>query len=266
MYYKEWLRVRRGLIIFVIMAGVLLALHFLLLPLMDQPSNTHFVIGAGGQSAAHPAPPQGPAKDLFPLSVFFAIAGVVAAIYAGICGGSLSEENDGHLALAWTKPVSRTRYALLIMGVDFAFVACIFVLTVLFAAGITAQHGALRFLTIDRDAWFNLARFLLLAAAWFGVAQALTASLKERSGTVRGVSVAIAAILLGLGAATLPPAWSALVKFVNFFNPLAYGTYSDAQTQPLYPFATWGLNLAALAAIAALGVTLALAQWRRLEA
>jgi hypothetical protein len=266
MYYKEWLRVRRGLIVFVIVAGVLLAVHFLLLPIMDQTSNTHFVIGAGGQSAAHAARAQGSAQDLFPLSVFFAIAGVVAAIYAGIYGGSLSEENDGHLALAWTKPVSRTRYALGTMGVDLAFVACIFVLTVAFAAAITAQHGALRFLTIDRDAWFNLARFVLLAAAWFGVSQALTASLRVRSGTVRGVAVAIAAILLGLGAADLPSHWSALVKFANYFNPLAYGTYSDAQTQPLYPFATWGINLAALAAIATLGVTLALVQWRRLEA
>jgi len=266
MYYKEWLRVRRGLIVFVIMLGVLLSLHFILIPLMDQSSNTHFVIGTGGHSAAHAAPAKAPPDNHFPLSVFFAIAGVVAAIYAGIYGGSLSEENDGHLALAWTKPVSRTRYALITMGVDLAFIAAIFALTVFFAAAITAQHGALGDLTVDRDAWFNLARFLLLAAAWFGVAQALTASLKERSGTVRGVSVAIAAILLGLGAATLPPAWSALVRFVNYFNPLAYGSYSDTQTQLLYPFATWGLNLAALAAIAALGVTLALVQWRRLEA
>jgi len=264
MYYKEWLRVRRGLIIFVITLAVLLTLHVLLLPIMG-PSNNHLVIGAGVQSAGHAARAQASATDLFPLSVFFAIAGVVAAIYAGIYGGSLSEENDGHLALAWTKLVSRTRYALGTMSVDLAFVACIFVLTVLFAAAITAQHGALRFLTIDRDAWFNLARFVLLAAAWFGVSQALTASLKERSGTVRGVSVAIAAIFLGLGAANLPAHWGALVKFVNYFNPLAYATYSDVQTQPLYPFATWGLNLAALAAIAALGVTLALVQWRRLE-
>lgn len=265
MYYKEWLRVRRGLIVVVIMAVVLLALHFILLPFMDGP-NSHIVVETNGQSAAHAAHAHGGAEDLVPLSLFFAIAGVVAAIFAGIYGGSLSEENDGHLALAWTKPVSRTRYALATMGVDLAFVAFVFALTVGVFADMVHQHGALRFLTVDRDAWFNLARFTLLAAAWYGFAQALTASLRQHSGTVRSVSVAIAAILLGVGSANLPPVWHAAVKFLNYFNPLAYGAYTDSQTQPLYPFATWGLNLAALAAIATLGVALALVQWRRLEA
>ena len=265
MYYKEWLRVRRGLIVFVIIAVVLLTLHFILLPWMDGP-NSHIVVETNGHSAAHAAHAQSHAADLTPLSLFFAIAGVVAAIFAGIYGGSLSEENDGHLALAWTKPVSRTRYALATMGVDLAFVGVIFALTVGFIVEMIRQHGGAHAMTVDRDAWFNLARFTLLAAAWYGLAQALTASMRQHSGTVRGVSVAIAAILLGLGAADLPPLWHALVKFLNFFNPLAYGAYSDAQSQPLYPFATWELNLAALAAIAILGVTIALLQWRRLEA
>ena len=192
---------------------------------------------------------------------------MVAAIYGGIYGGSLSEENDGHLALTWTKPVSRTRYALVMMGVDLTFVAFVFVLMVGFIAGITVQHGALRYLFVDRDAWFNLVRFPLAAAAWFGLAQGLTASLRQHSGTVRGVAVAIAAILLALGVSDLPPVWHALVKFLNFFNPLAYSAYAySAHTQQLNPFATWGLDLVALAAIATIGTALALLQWRRLEA
>ena len=266
MYYKEWLRVRRGLIVFVIVAAVLLAIHFILLPFMDGP-NSHIVVETDGHTAAQAARAHAGAQDLIPLSLFFAIAGIVAAIYGGIYGGSLSEENDGHLALAWTKPVSRTRYALVMMSVDLAFVASVFVLMVGFVAGIIGQHGALRDVTVDRDAWFNLARFTLAAAAWYGLAQALTASLRQHSGTVRGVAVAIAAILLALGVADLPPFWHAAVKFVNFVNPLVYSAYAySAHTQQLNPLQTWGLDLAALAAIAALGVTLALVQWRRLEA
>ena len=40
MYYKEWLRVRRGVVVIVIIAVVLLALHFILLPFMDHPGGT----------------------------------------------------------------------------------------------------------------------------------------------------------------------------------------------------------------------------------
>ncbi len=265
MYYKEWLRIRRGLIVIVIMAAAFLLLHFILLPIMDQP-NSHVVVETNGHSATHAAHTQSSADAAVPLSLAFAIAGVVAAIFAGIYGGSLSEENDGHLALAWTKPVSRTRYALGIMSVDLAFVAFVFALTVVVVAGIIYQHGGPHLVTVDRDAWFNLARFSLMAAAWFGLAQALTASLRHHSGTVRGVAVAIAAILLGLGSAGLPPIWHAAVTLLNYFNPLAYAAYSYPQPQALYPFATWGLDLAALAAIATLGVALAIAQWRRLEA
>ncbi|HEV2038348.1 MAG TPA: hypothetical protein VGQ96_07060, partial [Candidatus Eremiobacteraceae bacterium] len=232
------------------------------LPIMD----THVVVDTNGHSAANAAHTQASADAAVPLSLLFAIAGVVAAIFAGIYGGSLSEENDGHLALAWTKPVSRTRYALGIMSVDLAFVAFVFAFTVVVVTDIIYQHGGLHFVTVDRDAWFNLARFTLMVAAWFGLAQALTASLRRHSGTVRGVSVAIAAILLGLASAGLPPLWHAAVAFLNYFNPIAYAAYSYPQPQPLYPFATWGLDLAALAAIATLGVALALAQWRRLEA
>src|ERR1700737_625732 len=265
MYYKEWLRIRRGLIFIVVAVAVLLALHFILLPWRDG-SSSHVVIQTNGHAAAHAARTHNAANDQVALSLFFAIAGVVAAIFAGIYGGSLSDENDGHLALAWTKPVSRTRYALAIMSVDLALVAFVFALIVVLIADTIAQHGGAHMITVDRDAWLNLARFMLVAAAWFGLAQALTASLRQHSGTVRGVSVAIAAILLGLGAANLPPVWNDAVHFLNFFNPLAYSAYSDGQTLPLYPFGTWGLNLAGLAAIAIIGVVLALLQWRRLEA
>lgn len=265
MYYKEWLRVRRGLIIILIGAAALLALHFILLPFMGQP-DSGFVVDTHGHSAAHAARAHAPTEELIPLSLFFSIAGIVAAIFAGIWGGSLSDENDGHLALAWTKPVSRTRYALTLMSVDLAFVAFVFVLAVGFVAAMVYQHGELRFLRVDPNAGFNLARFTLLATAWYGLAQGLTASLRQHSGTVRGCGVVVALILLAIANSDLPTAWVATAKLVNYLNPLAYAAYSSNHAQQLSPFASWELNLIGLAAISVLGLTAALWQWRRLEA
>ena len=264
MYYKQWLRVRRGLIVVSVTAAVLLAIHFLLLPVMGPHSG--IVIG-DDQAAKHAAAQVHENTDgPIPLSLFFAIAGVVAAIFAGIYGGSLSEENDGHLALAWTKPASRVRYALSVMSVDLLFVVAVFAIMLVFIAAIIAQHGQLHLLAVDDNAWFNLGRFLLVPAAWYGVCQALTASLRQHSGTVRGVFVVVAAIVLGLETASFPPAWHLLIKAVNYLNPIAYSSYSYPEHQPLQPFPTWELNLTALAAIAVLGISAALVQWRRLEA
>lgn len=254
MWYKEWLRARRAIIIMFITAGVLLVVHFLYHALT-------------GTLAGEPASRTPNRESDVPLSLFFAFAGVVAAIFAGVFGGSLSDENDGHLALAWTKPVSRTDYALATIAVDLAFVAFVFVFTFgFFAANQIAHLGANGNVVVDRDAWWNLARFTLLAVAWYGVAQALTASLKQHSGTVRGVSVAVAAIFLAFGAADLPQPWHALVQLINYVNPLAYASYQYPNPQPLYPFQTVALDVTALIAIGVAGVVAALWQWRRLEA
>ena len=47
-----------------------------------------------------------------PVGVLFAIAEGFALITATMLGGALAKENDGHLEIAWTKPVSRERLAL----------------------------------------------------------------------------------------------------------------------------------------------------------
>src|SRR2546430_11375674 len=46
-----------------------------------------------------------------PLAVLFAIAEVFALITATMLGGALAKENDGHLEMAWTKPVTRDRFS-----------------------------------------------------------------------------------------------------------------------------------------------------------
>ncbi|HTD32310.1 MAG TPA: hypothetical protein VK665_01515, partial [Candidatus Elarobacter sp.] len=48
----------------------------------------------------------------------FLISGGMGLLVATILGGPLAKENDGHLELAWTKPVSRDLYALAAFGAD----------------------------------------------------------------------------------------------------------------------------------------------------
>ncbi|MDQ6780708.1 MAG: hypothetical protein M3Z37_06100 [Candidatus Eremiobacteraeota bacterium] len=246
MYYKEWLRVRRALTVLIIMAGVALVLHQIsVLILRNEPS---------------------PGDT--PLSLFFAVAGIVATLYAGWFGASLSAENSGHLEIAWTKPVSRNRYALLTMGVDLVGIFAAFVLGLAGMIAVIAQHGALSSVTVDPAAWANLVRFLLLPFAFFGLWQALTASLRCAGSSVVGYSTVATVILLGLGALGLPDVWGAIFHTLNYLNPMVYGTFttSDGGGVINHPFAAWQLNLVGLAVIGSAGIAIALAQWRKLEA
>jgi len=245
MYYKEWLRVRRALTVLIIIGGVALVLH--------QISVFVFRAETAGTT---------------PLSLIFAIAGIIATLYAGWFGASLSAENSGHLEVAWTKPVSRNHYGLLIMGIDLAGIGVAFALGVAGVFTVIAQHGALNSVRIDAAAWENLARYLLLPFAFFGLWQALTASLRSAGGSVVGYSTAASAILLAIGAAGLPSVWGATVRILNYVNPMVYGTYTtdNVNNVVIHPFAAWQLNLAGLAAIGIAGIAIALAQWRKLEA
>lgn len=256
MYYKEFLRVSRGLIVVAIIFGILIALQVVSnVSQHSTPAQIHVEVN-GHQSAGHN----------IPLSLLLVIGGVVASILAGIWGTSLACENEGHLEVAWTKPATRSRYALKIMAVDLAGLIAVYLLTLGAGTLVIYLSGYLGWLHADNDAWVNLARFSLLPFAWFGLIQALTSSLKDRAAMVAGLSWVGAFLLLLLANLNLSPMWAAIVKFFNFFNPVAYAVYSDSGSRMnVYPFAAWELNLLGLAVIGTLGIIAALIQWRRLE-
>src|ERR1700736_4655998 len=100
MYYKEFLRVSRGLIVVAIIFGILIAVQVVSnVSQHSTPAQIHVEVN-GHQSAGHN----------IPLSLLLVIGGVVASILAGIWGTSLACENEGHLEVAWTKPATRSRY------------------------------------------------------------------------------------------------------------------------------------------------------------
>ncbi|MDQ6824470.1 MAG: hypothetical protein M3007_03280, partial [Candidatus Eremiobacteraeota bacterium] len=243
MYYKELTRVKRGLLVLTIVLALFIligtaashdqggAVH---VQIGDQPP-AHAATAAGSHTTAHshikavtPHQPQTKAasgldQNQIPLSLLFAIAAVIATIFAGAYGGSLASENSGHLEVAWTKPVSRSRYALTTIGVDLLAAWAAFGITFAAAIAVIAIGRMLGWVYVDGDAWPNLVRFLLLPVAFTGLWQALTASLKTHAGNVIGFSVVACVILLSLAVAPLPRIWHGLVDILNFINPMVYG-------------------------------------------
>ena len=246
MWYAPYLRVRRAVFIYALLvAGVSLAAIAL-----------RYWPGVVTLSARQSA-------DLSGLGVSIDMLLSAAAAFVGglatVLGLNLAAENDGHLELAWTKPVSREAYALGIFAVDITAIAVCIALTVAFAVlviDIDAGHQAITF--VDPLALLRAIAycgFPLCVYAWI---TALSASLKGNRGAVAGFFwPAMAAIAL----LTVVPIASvhAVASALNLFNPIAL--FSSSSSRPEVAPATylWGWGVAALLLAAAL------AQWRRLE-
>jgi len=254
MYFREALRVRRCLFTYLIVLGVLIALQM-----------TSNLAQYGGVFRITISPDV-PHQLQIPLSLLFAISGVATTIFAGILATCLSVENNGHLELAWTKPASRIRYALSMLGVDAAGMAVFWLMTLVAIDILLALTGHLSHVAVDGEAWHNLLRYLAVPLGWYGVNEALTASARQRGGMVAGLSWVGALILIALGIANLAHPWSDIVGFILYVNPLAYASYAVGMPQPPFPFHTWYLNFIGLIVLGILGVVAALTQWRRLEA
>ena len=200
----------------------------------------------------------------FSLVVVWAFAGIIASIFGSILGGSLARENDGHLAVAWTKPFSRTVHALAKMAVDLGGIAFVFALTCAVVFIYLVAIGVGRDIVVTRDTWTQLLRFLIAPAAFFGLVQALTSTLGRRAGTVIGFTWVAAFGLIVLSVVNLPAPYHAIVDFLNYANPLVYIAFNVDKNGAVVTYGTAGA--AALALIAIIGSATAIYRWQRLEA
>ena len=257
MYYKELLRVLRALknmaIVYVVIDLVYAA----------------FLIFANAQG--HLQLPKPSDHVSLSLGALFAICAFAALFPATAYGCSLAAENDGHLALAWTKPASRVRYALTVMSVDAAGIVAAFALTfVLLLLPELGMVGVLRYLSAGPSVVLEAIRHLAVPLAWFALCQALTASLRCNARMVAGVSVLPAIVLAMLAGAPLPGAWHQAFHALGYINPLAYWAGfevngSGASANDLMTFAL-PVGDATLVALVLIYAALAIVQWRRLEA
>jgi hypothetical protein len=189
----------------------------------------------------------------------------VASIFATILGCSLAKENDGHLPVAWTKPVSRSAHATVKMIVDVAAIAALFAIVGIAAYAYLSATGMARFIAVQPDTWLQLLRFAMAPLAFYGLVQCLTASVGQRAGTVIGLTwVALFALSI-LGSSPFPDPYHSIFAFINHANPVAYIAVEINDAGSVIT-ANLGAATLDLALIAAFGIAGAIYQWQRLEA
>jgi len=251
MYYMEFLVVRK----------VLYWLAALLAAAMA-------IVSWAIASSAHGAPHH---IGSIPLAALMAGSTFVAAIIAMIFGCALARQNDGHLPMVWTRPVSRDRFALSITLVHLAGIATAWVMTLAAALGVFAMFGALHAITMAGDVPVNAAvvgRMLLFPLAWYGLVLAITASTRGGAGFMAFGAWIVGSVLVGLDSSHLFSGASAIViNVIDHVNPLYYfsGHFDDSGRNESM-VSNVDVAITGLAAIAVAGYAAALAQWRRLEA
>ncbi|MBC5815526.1 MAG: ABC transporter permease [Candidatus Eremiobacteraeota bacterium] len=206
----------------------------------------------------------------FPADLFIVLCGFFAAVFASVIGGSLSKENDGHLELSWTKPVSRQTLAFTLFAIDAAGILAAGLLAFVTALVIEGMFLGRPVLVSSADTAGNLAMAVLFPLAWYAMGQALTASIR-RCGIVIGM-MWVAAIM-SISLLSIPNALlQTILRAINTINPLAYYVTQNGHTTTVngvsatFLAATQGADILALGAITILAITASLVQWRRLEA
>ncbi len=208
----------------------------------------------------------------YDLGLLFAITIPIGLIVATMLGGALAKENDGHLELAWTKPVSRERYALAAVGVDVAAILLSQLLTMAFALGATLLF-VVPSIGYARAGW-EIPLALLAPIAWYALLTAFSASLKRGPGLVVGLGWVFAIIVpnVAVGLAHVAgvnriAAWFyAIFHGLAFLDPLAYLSYGSSNASAPVLQLSAQAAVGALAALSIGYIALSVLQWRRLEA
>ncbi|MDQ2663517.1 MAG: hypothetical protein M3Y18_05720 [Candidatus Eremiobacteraeota bacterium] len=193
-------------------------------------------------------------------------------ILATILAGTLAREND-HLELAWTKPVSRERYALMAITIDMGAIVVGFLLTLVVVTACIALFTAPVYAWSHRS--LAAIGFALLGPiAWFAMLTAASASLKRGLGAVIGISWPVAIVVTAL--ATGPVGTSAIAQvlyatfhFLNYFNPIGYLSHLSARlfdTGDISVASSPATGLLMLLLLTIVYVAAAVVQWRRVEA
>jgi len=255
MFYVEMMRARNALVvsaaILVVLAGIALAM------LAIWPD--HLRVTSYNEQGA--------------FELIGWLAALLTAIVATFFAISLAAENNEHLEIAWTKPISRTMYAAGIFVVDVASLAVIFCVAAGLAYGVVSAYvGGPVHLTFDGANTWRVARFALFPVAWFGVGQAMTSGVRGAwAAAVAGLSWPVAELMSVLAVRPFNATWHTIFSILNLPNPIGYfpfWEFDDSGQSALREFFGYGMTIdtLALAALAVLGVVIALARWRRLEA
>jgi hypothetical protein len=171
-------------------------------------------------SGAHPlAGVRLPLGGVVPLAMFF------AAIFASSAGAAFNRENATR-DISWTKPVSRTVFAVRIVAIDLAAITAMYVLAL---GALLLMLAALGIgVYADPTLAAVLATGLGVSCMWYALINLLTCMFGPAARAVGGVLWPIALLLLGL--AELGGPAGTIVRALDVINPLAYmsGVSGDA--------------------------------------
>ena len=202
-------------------------------------------------------------------NLFFA-ALPLALIFATLVGCVLARENEGHLELAWTKPVSREAYALGSIGVDLVGIVATVVGSVIVFMAATALFELPLFYA-NGESVMNVLIALLTPMAWYAMLTAASASLKRGFGAVCGAAWPVAVILPLLILAfshhvdSVSRAVVAIMRTIDTLNPLIYvGGLSKGDVGLVH--GSLATDIIASFVLTVIYVALAVLQWRRVEA
>jgi hypothetical protein len=250
MGYVEILRARRTILIYSIIVGALAVLA--ITGVLSSPK--HGITIDHGHSGS---------TDVIPLSFLVIGAGFIATIIASILGASLNRERP-NLALTWTKPVSRERFALTYIGVDAIGILSAFAIVLAAALFVLWAIGAGGFVAVDRDVMSDLLLCLGIAFAYYGVLQALSAA-AARGGAAVGISWPVAFALVLVASVQLPAVLHQAIIALNFLNPIAYLTSVGKGTAESILPVTLQVRIALVWLLAVASCAVAVVIWKRLE-
>ncbi len=209
--------------------------------------------------------------NAIPLRTLFFIAAFFVAIFGSVLGLSLSRENNGHLELAWTKPLRREGYAATIIAVDTCAMLALMAITIGIIVVTLAMFGLSGQVVTDQGTVAAILFSVLMALSVYSIAMAATASLRRSGAIALAILWPIGLILPELNTVK----WlniDAFARVVDTLNPHAYfhaayglaGT-ADTRFMTLVPSGV-GYSIAAVAMLTLATLLAAMVQWRRLEA
>jgi hypothetical protein len=202
----------------------------------------------------------------------FGVAGFVALIAGMILAGCFSRENDGHLEIAMTKPISRTKLAIQTMLVDCAGIVAVWVMSVIAMYALHALFMGFHFGITAADC--GLAVVVILGAiAWYALLCCSTASLKRNYGIILGTAWIAGQLIPVISQIqdTAPQLFLLLrtiARPLSWIDPFTYARISIATPSATHMMRAlpYQVDIPVLVALSLIYAAFAIVQWRRVEA
>jgi hypothetical protein len=206
-----------------------------------------------------------------PMLYFMAFADVVALIIATMLAAPFAREIDGHLEIALTKPVSRVRYALGVLGADVAGIVAACVLAVIACYICELFFGTYR-VDFSGINWRAILMGLMMPAAWYALLCAATTWFSRAYGAVLGFAWPVAIVVGVLAAVQASTPLGLMVHDVGWvlsrLDPLTYVKLAspDGDGTMNYSSSDFAMRFGIEVLLFVVYAALALMRWERVEA